>query len=73
MADVGSEKITAARRIACAHCGTAFDCALSTECWCAADPVRLPMPAAGAGEAGDCVCPACLRALEASSNAGDRM
>jgi hypothetical protein len=47
------------RRLACARCGTAFDCALGGECWCAAEPVRLPLTAAGVSE--DCLCPQCLR------------
>jgi hypothetical protein len=46
------------RRIACARCGTSFDCALSADCWCAAEPARLPLP----GDATeDCLCPSCLR------------
>jgi hypothetical protein len=44
------------RAIACARCGAAFDCGLSGECWCAAEPYRLPMTTAE-----DCMCPACLR------------
>jgi len=47
------------RRLACARCGTAFDCKLGGECWCSAEPYRLPVPDAGAA---DCLCPACLRA-----------
>jgi hypothetical protein len=48
------------RRLACARCGAAFDCGAATgACWCAAEDVRLPMPAAGSTE--DCLCPACLR------------
>ena len=31
------------RRLACARCGTAFDCGLGGECWCAAEPYRLPL------------------------------
>jgi Cysteine-rich CWC len=46
------------RRIACARCGAAFECGLSSDCWCAAEPYRLPLtdPAVE-----DCLCPACLR------------
>jgi hypothetical protein len=50
---------TPPRRLACARCGTAFDCGLGGECWCAAEPYRLPLTAAGETE--DCLCPACLR------------
>jgi len=47
------------RRLACARCGTAFDCGLSGNCWCAAEPERLPM----SGDLSeDCLCPSCLRA-----------
>lgn len=48
----------APRRIACARCGAPFDCGLSRDCWCAAEPYRLPMTAAPVE---DCLCPACLR------------
>jgi hypothetical protein len=47
-----------ARDMVCARCGAAFRCGLGGDCWCAAEPLRLPMP--GADQ--DCVCPACLRA-----------
>jgi len=48
------------RRLACARCGTAFECGANTgACWCAAEPYRLPLTAAGVAE--DCLCPACLR------------
>jgi hypothetical protein len=43
------------RRLSCARCGTAFDCGLGGDCWCAAEPFRV-MAAAE-----DCLCPACLR------------
>ena len=42
----------------CGRCGTAFECNLGGECWCSAEPYRLPVPDAGAA---DCLCPACLR------------
>jgi hypothetical protein len=53
---------TAPRRLICARCGTVFDCGLGSECWCAAEPYRLPMPDSAAE---DCLCPACLRAAAA--------
>ena len=49
------------RRLACAGCGVEFSCALSGECWCAEETVRLPMPADG----GDCLCRDCLRKMAA--------
>ncbi|HZL41228.1 MAG TPA: cysteine-rich CWC family protein [Pseudolabrys sp.] len=57
------------RRLACARCGAAFDCGLGGECWCAAEPYRLPLTTAGASE--DCLCPQCLRkAAVAAHDAG---
>ena len=47
------------RQLACARCGTAFECALDGGCWCAAEPYQLPMSDTAATE--DCLCPACLR------------
>ena len=41
----------ASRRMICARCGRAFDCGLGGECWCAAEPFRLPMPPAAPGVA----------------------
>lgn len=52
------ESPTAPRRVVCARCGTAFDCGLSADCWCAAEPYRLPMTKALIE---DCLCPECLR------------
>jgi hypothetical protein len=46
------------RRLTCARCGATFACGLSAECWCAAEPKRLPLPG---DKAEDCLCPACLR------------
>ncbi|MSO67440.1 MAG: hypothetical protein EXR03_09250 [Pseudolabrys sp.] len=46
------------RKLACARCGAAFECGLGGECWCAAEPYRLPVTDAAAE---DCLCPACLR------------
>ncbi len=48
----------AARRLACARCGAAFDCKPAGGCWCAEEDYRLPMPTAAAE---DCLCPSCLR------------
>jgi hypothetical protein len=49
------------RQLSCARCGAAFACGSGGKdgCWCMDEASRLPMPAANAG---DCVCPACLRA-----------
>jgi len=55
------------RRLACARCGTAFDCGLGGECWCAAEPYRLPLTPAGQTE--DCLCPTCLRKAAAEAQA----
>ena len=46
------------RNIACARCGKAFECGLGGDCWCAAEPYRLPV-AKSANE--DCLCRDCLR------------
>jgi len=48
------------RRLACARCGAAFDCQGGGACWCAAEPVRVPLPPPERAEG--CLCPACLRA-----------
>ncbi|HVI12549.1 MAG TPA: cysteine-rich CWC family protein [Pseudolabrys sp.] len=48
----------APRRLSCARCGTAFDCELGGDCWCAAEPFRFK---AGVSPDEDCLCPACLR------------
>ena len=58
-----------ARQLACARCGAAFDCAQAGDCWCAAEPYRLPMPGA-ANE--DCLCPNCLRKTAAEAGAAPR-
>ena len=50
------------RRLTCGRCGTAFDCGSGSAdhaCWCMDESYRLPMPEPAAG---DCLCPACLRA-----------
>jgi hypothetical protein len=46
------------RKLSCARCGTAFECGLNGDCWCAAEPYKLPMKDAAAE---DCLCPDCLR------------
>ena len=53
------------RRLACARCGATFDCGLGGECWCAAEPCRLPLTPAGEKE--DCLCPQCLRKAAAQA------
>ena len=58
------DRAAKSRHLACARCGTVFECAQAGECWCAAEPFRLPMPDA-AGE--DCLCPACLSKAAALS------
>jgi hypothetical protein len=52
------QPVTPPRTLNCARCGTAFECGLSGQCWCAAEPYRLPMTMAAVE---DCLCPACLR------------
>jgi len=51
------------RRMACAQCGTAFDCRPGGGCWCADEDFRLPMPTAD--DDADCLCSTCLRARAA--------
>jgi len=61
------------RKLACARCGTTFECGLGGACWCAAEPYRLPMTWAWIE---DCLCPVCLRkaaeALAESRRAAER-
>jgi len=45
-------------RVTCARCGASFGCNPGGACWCAAEPVRLPMPQSDEG----CLCADCLRA-----------
>ncbi|MFZ0845218.1 MAG: cysteine-rich CWC family protein [Pseudolabrys sp.] len=59
----------APRHITCARCGAAFECGLAGDCWCAAEPSRLPMSNASTAAQEDCLCPACLR-REAAGAAG---
>jgi len=56
----------ALRRLCCERCGREFDCGLGGDCWCAAEPYRLPMPEDGA----DCLCPDCLRTAASTQQAG---
>jgi hypothetical protein len=53
------------RRLACARCGKEFEYGLAGDCWCAAEPYRLPLTRAG--EIEDCLCPDCLRKAAAAS------
>jgi hypothetical protein len=63
-----SEKPAAANRtLACARCGTAFECGLSGDCWCAAEPYRLRMTDRAAQS--DCLCQTCLRKSAAAQGA----
>ena len=56
------------RRLACARCGTSFECGADAgACWCMDEAYRLPMPDAAVA---DCMCPACLRAAAAATSAG---
>jgi len=58
------------RTLACARCGTVFECRPAGDCWCAAEPYRLPLTTAGAAE--DCLCPACLRQAAATHSSSFR-
>jgi len=67
MAPNTAEQQLPLRRLACARCGAAFECGSTGadgSCWCMDESYRLPMPEAGAG---DCLCPACLRAEAAKA------
>jgi len=64
MASAAPDSPTPSRSLSCARCGTAFECRPGGDCWCAAEPYRLPMPDSAAE---DCLCPACLRAKAAES------
>jgi len=55
------------RRLVCAGCGAAFDCGRGADCWCMAEPYRLPLPDPAAA---DCLCPQCLRRAAAEQHAG---
>jgi HAD superfamily hydrolase (TIGR01509 family) len=67
MTNPTASPVPAARSLVCERCGTGFSCALSGDCWCTAEPVQLPLPAAGSGA--DCVCPDCLRKAAAHAAA----
>ena len=57
------------RRLACARCGTAFECGVGGRdggCWCMDETVRMPIPESGSE---DCLCPACFR-MAAAGPAG---
>jgi hypothetical protein len=56
-AKVGTE--AANRAVSCARCGVTFECGLSGQCWCAAEPYRLRMTDRAAQS--DCLCQSCLR------------
>ncbi|WP_022721706.1 cysteine-rich CWC family protein [Rhodopseudomonas sp. B29] len=55
----------APRRLICAGCGAEFGCTMDGDCWCAAEPVKMPMPS----DAADCLCPDCLREAAKASRA----
>jgi hypothetical protein len=67
MEDTPSHEEPAVRQKTCARCGTVFGCRSEIGgCWCADEPVYLPMPVPGSPEAAeDCLCPTCLRAESA--------
>jgi hypothetical protein len=48
----------AARLLVCARCGAEFACTLSSDCWCADQSAKLPVPDDGGS---DCLCADCLR------------
>jgi len=53
----------------CEKCGVSFGCGAKTgECWCSAEPFRMPLSKPGESEFSDCLCPKCLR--EAALAAG---
>jgi Cysteine-rich CWC len=68
---------SAPRPLTCARCGVPFDCGLGGDCWCAAEPFRLPMPKPAPkltpepGSVEDCLCPICLRAAASATAAQD--
>jgi hypothetical protein len=51
-------------QVICPRCGARFDCRPGGDCWCAAEPVRLPLPVERT--AGACLCPDCLRSAAAT-------
>jgi hypothetical protein len=61
---------TPSPRAQCARCGAAFACSPGGDCWCAAEPVRLPMPSPLSDEG--CLCAVCLRAATAAAGRAAR-
>ena len=60
-----ADSIVPLQRLACARCGTSFECgARAGACWCMDEAYRLPMPDAADAT---CLCPTCLRAAAAAS------
>jgi hypothetical protein len=57
--------ISVMRHVICARCGQAFECNTGGDCWCAAEPYRLPLP-----EGRDCLCPDCLRSAAGARQSG---
>jgi hypothetical protein len=59
----GRAVVPTERRLICENCGQEFGCARDSiaDCWCNAEPYRMPMPAPGSGVVGGCLCPTCLR------------
>lgn len=47
----------AARLLVCARCGVEFACNMSSDCWCADESEKMPLPDDGS----DCLCADCLR------------
>jgi hypothetical protein len=67
MIPVPTEPSLLPRRLACARCGTAFECGTGGNdgtCWCVDETYRMPMPA---DPREDCMCPTCLRAAAAAA------
>ena len=57
----------------CPGCGAGFTCGMQVgqpECWCAALPPLLAVPAAGAGS---CYCPACLARMIETQQGGPKI
>ena len=57
----------------CPQCGAQFRCGMESgdaECWCAALPALLPLPAkADPAAPATCLCPACLKGRLAKASA----
>ena len=55
------------RHLACARCGTAFQCGTGGSggtCWCTDEAYKMPVPV---DTSEDCMCPTCLRAAAAAA------